>query len=336
MNNSLSDNKISYLSKECFDCLKGYFALCVLTHHAYLFTLFLLGTRFEIILYNLGYWAVSIFIFITGYGLYESYSTKGNDYINTMPFKRILSSVFFYFIVAIIYIIYDLIIGYQHELRDYIGTFTYGCTIISFGWYFQLSILLYLIFFFIFKFVKIKELRSLFIVLFVLAYFVFYYVNNMSVTLYVPIFSFIYGILCSKYKSIVEKILSKLYILIIFLSLFGFAFGSLFVWRYQKISPRLLIVLVSVLSQFFFVVFVISISRFFIKYLKWILINPISKFYGSVSMELYLFQGITIRILSVLPLNKYVYIALIFVCCTLVAIPFNKLFGVLQKKIFSK
>jgi len=336
MSDSLSNNKISYFSKECFDCLKGYFALFVLTHHIFLFTGILLGTKFEIILYNLGYWSVSIFVFITGYGLYESYINKGKSYIYYIPLKRILPSVICYYIVAIIYIFYDFIFNHEHVLRDYIGTFTYGCTIISFGWYFQLSLLFYLIFYLIFRFVKKEKLKSLLLLLFLIGYFCFYYINNMSVTLYVPIFSFAYGILCSKYKYIIDKFINRFHVLLFIFSFLGFGFGSFFIWHYGKIISNILYVFISLISQFSLVVLVIIVSRFILKYVSWILINPLIKFIGSISMELYLLQGLVVRTLVCLNLNIYVFVLLTLVVCILISIPFNKLFGLIRKKIISK
>lgn len=336
MSDSLSNNKISYFSKECFDCLKGYFALFVLMHHTYQFTGIFSDTKLAIIFSNLGYWSVAVFIFISGFGLYESYKKKGDSYLKDFPFKRILSFYFIYCIFAFSYIIYDLCMGVKHEIKDYIKTFTYGSTIISFGWYLQLCLLIYIVFYLVFKFVKISKLRSLFIALFIVAYFAFYYINQQPVNLYTPLFFFAFGIICSRYREVIDKIISKFHILLFVVSIIIFVAGFLSVWRYGYLISDYVVPFIYIISGLAFLVFIIISVRFLLQHITVIVINPVSRFLGVISLELYAFQGMILRTLRIFDFNTYVYILLVFVSSVLVAFVTNKLLGLLQKKIFSK
>lgn len=146
--------RFDYLSNKTFLCLKGWFALCILVHHIQLFTKIGDGTYWMHILGNLGYWSVGMFIFMSGFGLYESYRTKGMSYINCFPRNRLLVYELYYLLFVGIYFVFDLIKGVPHSAIEYMQTLTYGSTIISFGWYLQLNLVLYIFFWLVFKFVK--------------------------------------------------------------------------------------------------------------------------------------------------------------------------------------
>ena len=335
-NGKLDNGKMSYLSKICFDCLKGYFALCVLFHHLYQFTGIFVNTKIEMIFKYLGYYSVAMFIFISGFGLYESLSLKGDEYLKKFPFKRILSFYFIYCILAAIYFVYDLCLGIVHSFKELLYTLTYGGTVISFGWYLQLNLLMYIVFYLIFKFVKISKLRSLFIALLAIGFYVFNYLSGTPEYLYTPVIFFVFGILFARNKEFIDKALSKFHVLFFIVSFLIFAAGLISIRRYLYLIPNVAVPMVYTVSGLFFIIFIITIARFSMNHAKGIIVNPVSKFYGIISLEIYAFQGIVLRTLAMFNINKYIFILLAIICCTLIAIPFNRLFNLLQKKIFRK
>lgn len=335
-NDSSCTNKNDYLTKIVCDCLKGYFALFIIIHHVYQFTGIFVGTKLEKIFAHLGYWSVAVFIFITGYGLYESYKNKGDEYIKGFVLSRIVPFYCTYCIYAVLYIIYDLCFGIKHSLSEYIKTFTHGSTIISFGWYLQLSLLIYIVFYLIFRLIKMSKIRSLFLLVFVVAYLFFYYLNGMAVNLYTPLVFFLFGIICSRYKEFFKKVLDKLHILIFILSVVILVLTYRTINWYEYLMPDYIVPIAYIIFGMSFLMFVITVVRFVVKYAGFLIVNPISKFLGMISLEIYVFQGMFFRGFYLLSLNKYLYIALVVTCCVVTATVFNRLSFVLKKKIYAK
>ncbi len=80
----------AYLSKDNTDSLKGVLAILVLACHLRGQLSCLNDTIVGQILTVSGYLAVSVFLFLSGYGLQTSYEKKGNEYIAGFQKQRIL------------------------------------------------------------------------------------------------------------------------------------------------------------------------------------------------------------------------------------------------------
>lgn len=70
------------ISSDSSKCLKGFLATCVLIHHLYQHSGLLHQTIIGGCLQAAGYLSVSCFFFLSGYGLYASYMSKGEAYIS--------------------------------------------------------------------------------------------------------------------------------------------------------------------------------------------------------------------------------------------------------------
>ena len=134
-------------SKENFLGLKGYLALCVLIHHLYQFTGFFSNTNVGYAFLLLGHWAVIGFIFLSGYGLYTSYRLKGEGYIRSFPRTRLFPFYVTYLVFVATYVVYEFIGQQAVTATALLRSLTYGSTIVSFGWYFQLTYVMYLFFY---------------------------------------------------------------------------------------------------------------------------------------------------------------------------------------------
>ena len=79
-----------YLSLETTNCLKGIFAIIVVIHHLYQRTDIINNSVLGVLFQSLGCLSVSIFFFLSGYGIAASIQRKGNSYLASFASKRIL------------------------------------------------------------------------------------------------------------------------------------------------------------------------------------------------------------------------------------------------------
>lgn len=332
----------NYLSRKASSCLKGWLALAVLTHHIYQFSGILSGTSFSFIFLNLGYWAVGLFIFLSGFGLHESYKAKGQAYIEAFPRNRILTFEISYIIFAVLYGIYDFLFGIEHTLKEYCLTFTYGSTIVSFGWYLQLSMAMYLIFWFTFRFAREKKKRSLLLGMLLCVFILINILAGIGEERYTPVVYFGVGMLWSVYKEKIDAVLSKSKYFLFLISGIIFLGGYICLWRYSiSIYAVAVIRTISGVACIVMVQTLVYIchqlgnqsekkwSRLLLCFLE----NPFIEYLAKISLEVYALQGIVLRTLHPHILNQYLFAVAGFVCTILLAIPMQKLLSVINRKI---
>lgn len=147
--------KLDVLSRENMDCLKGIFAVCVLIHHLFqysgLFRRTILGLQL------LGSWSVAIFFFFSGYGLLVSYKKSGENYIKKFFKNKIIPFYTIICLLIVIYLVENIILGKVVTTLQIIKSFSFGGTIIGNGWYLQVQLLLYVLFYIITYYIKFKD-----------------------------------------------------------------------------------------------------------------------------------------------------------------------------------
>lgn len=217
MKTYLSRPESEYLSKNHTDCLKGIMASLVLMCHLRGRMPVLNDTVIGSLFTALGYLSVSVFFFISGYGLMASYKNKGDGYIRDFPKNRILP---FYCICLCwtgIYVLFNLLMGKDMAWTEILLSLFFGGTVILNGWYLQTILVFYLLFYVSFRFAgKYKECA-------VAAGTVLYIAGcvalGLSTTWYEAVWCFLLGILWNKYRERIDSVLSeKQYYIKIFLS----------------------------------------------------------------------------------------------------------------------
>lgn len=136
-----------YLSLDTTNCLKGICAVCVVIHHLYQQTDIAKEHIIGKFLQSLGFLAVAVFFFLSGYGLVVSVKRKGTDYIRAFPIKRIVP---FYINNVILIFVYVLLFttvkgGVSHQ--EFIQSFFWGGTVVKNGWYLQVILMFYISFY---------------------------------------------------------------------------------------------------------------------------------------------------------------------------------------------
>ena len=157
------ENRQAGISSDCSNCLKGIFAICVLIHHLYQHCGLLHQTIIGGCLQAAGYLSVSCFFFLSGYGLYASYMSKGETYINGFLKRKIAPFYCLILFFTVIYFVEGILTGQTFSAGIMLKSVTFGGTIIGNGWYLQVQLLLYLFFLATFRMVKDGRLRILFI-----------------------------------------------------------------------------------------------------------------------------------------------------------------------------
>lgn len=169
----------SYLSPNNTKALKGIMAIAVVLSHIYTSGVFRFESSALAFIFGsvLGYVPVSVFFFLSGYGLMCSYKSKGKDYIRHFPRNRLLPFYITIVLAIIIYFILHISMGDGVSLFQLFKSFTLGGTIITYGWYLQTILLLYFIFWLCFS-LKIEDTKKVYVfclavsILYVVSYFI--------------------------------------------------------------------------------------------------------------------------------------------------------------------
>ena len=146
-----------YLSKEITTAVNGVFVILVFLRHFTQYVKFSDSPIDRLFLdFNtaLGQLLVTTFLFYSGYGIICSIKAKGESYVNTIPRKRI-SSVWLHFAIAVgLFLITDVIIGKEYQLKTILLAFTGWSSIGNSNWYIFAVLFLYLFVFISYKICK--------------------------------------------------------------------------------------------------------------------------------------------------------------------------------------
>ena len=134
-----------YLEKENTDCIKGIFILIVFYSHIRTYMPYN-PVNDNLMLYvvkKLGQLMVTLFLFYSGYGIFESIKKKGESYIKSIPKNRILKTLFNFDIVVLSYAIINYIMGYGNGVLTILGALTGWLSIGNSNWYIFAILVLY-------------------------------------------------------------------------------------------------------------------------------------------------------------------------------------------------
>ncbi len=309
--------------------------MCILIHHLYQFTGLFVNTYFGHFLSLLGQWAVTVFTFISGFGLYSSYASKNKEYLDVFLKKRVLPIYLTYVVFVIIYLIYDFrsVTDWKQILRS----LTVGGTIFSFGWYFQLIYVLYLGFFIIFRFCRFPKLRSGLMLIFLIGYAALSIVFKQDPVRYIPLASFALGLITAVHNKRIYKVLNRLWPLFLITS-FATFFSVYIIYIKAIISglinlPDTVMTVLITVSHLAVVIFVVTLSLIFTRKSIPVIENPVTQKLGEFSLEIYAFQGLFLRLFINYISNTALYILTSVASILLAAFIFHTLKQLLQKKL---
>lgn len=265
--------------------LKGFLALGIIFHH--LSQWVTTGSEFSNFAY-MGTYIVSIFFFLSGYGLYYQNEHKPN-YMNGFLYKRLSRILVPVLFISLIYLVYRVANGQTINMEYFINLFLKGSTIIINGWFVNIIILMYLFFYVSFKLFKKSEVAIFINLLLILCY----------------IFAAIklnYGFWW--YNSSLPFVI--LFTILLFIShRYDFIISKLNI--VDSYSYALIANLDNVIFTFYFLLFIKKFN-FDNKYLNFI---------GKISFELYMIHGLFMAIFGKYfvssTINDIVYTALVLI-----------------------
>lgn len=111
---------VNYLSRETTTAIKGIFVFFVFLSHFSQY--FPYGSEpdhwFYFVKHNSGQLVVTMFLFYSGYGIFESIKKKGTDYVKTFPKNRILKTIFHLDVAVLIYLVIDHFLEIKFKTAD--------------------------------------------------------------------------------------------------------------------------------------------------------------------------------------------------------------------------
>ena len=314
----VKDNAAGLLSKDLTNAVKGIAAVAVLLHHCYQRTYFvaqpLIGKALEL----LGYLAVAVFFFLSGYGLMASYARKREAYITLFPRKRLLPFYGTYLLFVAITLIENYLIGVPLDWPTVITSFLLGGTIVTYGWYLQTVLLFYILFYLIFRYGKREQQKVLTLAMCVLLYVLVSHACRAASATYISALAFVAGILWGGFPACCAAVMQKRRLALgvcglIFLLLL--AISLLSENRHLRYIPR-------ALSAPFFALSMAMMLSLIHEKRGSVLVNRATAWLGKYSLEIYVAQGLFFQLLRSNLLyvhNAYLYMGAVIVCTMLSA-----------------
>lgn len=319
----------SYLSVTTSNAYRGIFALIVIFHHLAQRTT---GGYLMPDFTRIGYLAVAVFFFLSGYGLQKK-NISDQAYSRGFLIKRIPTILIPYIIMCVLYWGTYALLGDVRTLSSIWNNFIkYGDPIVWFSWYVISIIVFYLAFYLLMKIFKRHHLGT---ILGGIAYFIVYVFLCKKLSFgswwYTTALLPVLGIVWATYEKQILKFVRKSYFALLPLLLLAFVALSLYKWTiYWSVWPSAWFELIlTIVSSLLFVVTAVLLS------LKLKIGNKILDFLGSISFEIYMTQGLSMLLLR----NDYIKIAndsiwSVAVILVTVVLSFflHKLFSFLLKK----
>lgn len=139
-----------YLSKDNTNSIKGVFILLIVVTHAlpyiedtsYGFDAVGDGVLIWLVR-HLGQLVVVMFLFYSGYGISESFKSKGQDYLRSFPRKRLLTTLLNFDVAIISFLLLALFLGTQITTNQVLWSFLGWESIGNSNWYIFVILLCY-------------------------------------------------------------------------------------------------------------------------------------------------------------------------------------------------
>ena len=273
-------------SRSQTECLKGVFALGIVSCHLCSRTGLGSSVGLGPIYTALGYWGVSVFMFITGFGLMTRYMKFGGGYFSNYLRNRILPIYCLNVLLIAVYTLLKLIVGKEFTMEELLMSFGLGKTIVQFGWYLQVCMLFYLFFYMSFKWVKQPVMGILINSFLILTYCLISYLMNVSSTWFECSLSIIAGMIMAMLNTKMSVL--KKSEQVVSLVIAGLVFAITFVLSGHKGISTDMRLLFKVFSSVCFSITVYFVSCFVSlkgRILEWL---------GGHYLEIYVLQGVSI------------------------------------------
>lgn len=325
---SKDNNNPFLITKDDGSFLKGAFAIFVLAHHLYQEINIVPNGIINYIFLSLGYLSVSVFFFLSGYGLSLSYQLKGNEYLSRFSQNRIAP---FYLQICLLNVMYFLLNWFIHgapNINSLINSFFLKTYLIRNGWYLMVAFLMYISFYYVYTLLR-NDFHRLFALTLILTAYTFSCIHlfERGTWWYESNFSFLAGILFGTLYGCNLEIKQSIHTMILLVSTFIFILT--YYLLYAKSFTFNTYILLKTISSIFFAISVCLLTA------KFDFSNSkIYKLFGNIShisFEIYVSQGLFLSLLH----SNAIYINN-RLCYFFIVIFSTIIFSLFLSKIFKK
>ena len=304
------------ISKEQNCMFRGVCALIILLHHTGQATHAIYLFPFT----HVGYFAVAVFLFLSGYGTLYCIQEK-KDYLKNFVWIKIKSILLPFWICNLLRIIFRYY--FLNSLQKPIILYLVGIRLVDMNaWYIQEQMLLYLFTLLCFTIAKGKK-ALIGVAICSVVYMIVMCVKGSFWWIYAYTLTFVLGMCAKQWEVQIQRIRMKMNRFALIVATIGFCVSYLIGKRNTILLPACMIV-----CSIFVAVMIITFSSYSFKLIKmWNL-------FGSISLELYLVQGGIIRIIgAILPgANETLLVVMMVISSIAVA----GLFHIILLKVFHR
>lgn len=320
----IEDNDYDFLSRESFYAAKGYLAVLVLISHLYQFSMIMAETYVGQALYLLGHYTVIGFMFISGYGICASYDAKREQYIRGFFKRRFLPLFLEYTFAVVCYYTFEAYIGTgKPSVLAVIKSFSFGSTIVSFGWFLQYMLWAYIVFLIIYS-LKISD-RVKLILLFAtgIAYIIGVSFVNGYIARYTAIMSFAFGFLAYYLREKITRLIKSFGVFVFLIGIVLLA-ASYKAGVIKEFGIPIKII-ASLIGDVALILVMLTLLYVINKKTPSLLHNFVAHYLSDISLEVYLVQAMVLRALVYWVINPYLYVLVAAVSVFVMAIPIHYL-----------
>lgn len=233
---------------------------------------------------------VSLFLFISGYGLYTSYIEKGKVYFSSFFHKRMWKIAKPFLIVNILYVCIKLVIidpSYHEQLNYFLNGLCMGRLPVFTTWYVVVLLIFYLAFYLIFNNKILKNSMKVWVLLFCVVIFnIILYGIHLDRCWWVSNLGFPLGVIYKHYLKIISYYFYRCYRFIIYfpLSILSICF---ILWLDVPILFSI---------AYIFICLLVVIPMSYIKDTN-LMNNKTILFFSNISYELYLVHIVVLEVL---------------------------------------
>lgn len=342
-----------YFSLEISKGIQGLLAFTIILHHI---SVWLQSTNsiegLFVYYYYFGAIVVGFFFFCSGYGLHYSLETKSN-YLNGFIKKRVLTVLVPFFICNYIYMISGQISGIRYSTKEIVAAF-FGVLLLNSQMWFAVEIMIiYIIFYIIFKYIKNSQKAMCVMGLSTLLLMTYsFFIGRDFITRsgglwfhgewwYNTTLLFFMGMLYQKFEKVIIEWFHKYYYLILGLSLTGLVLCAKINARisafyiHKKIVPMNPIYSIKFgewLAQFILAVLFVIVQILIMMKVKFH--NRFLSFLAEYSLEIILINYVYIRLFDCFRLTYGlgIYVVLVMIMTILSAVIINKVKLIILKK----
>ena len=308
-----------YLSLQSGNMLRGLFALVVVFHHlaqrtteGFLFHLFT----------HVGYLAVAVFFFFSGYGLQKKYITD-ETYSHQFLLRRLPSVLIPYIIMNFIYWLANAVNGTFYSLTDVLQTLGNGSPLVANSWYIICILFFYVVFYCLMRICKRHYIWMIAgACLYNLSWIIICHSLSYGTWWYKSSHLLVVGMIWATWDKKITEIIQKYYIIFTFIAWAAFLFLN-----YIKSSQIGLINGIILMAIAFDFVIIINLFS-----MKFCIGNRILNYLGAVSLEIYMIHGLFILRLKQYISNEFMFCTSVLICSIISAHILHKIFSFLLSK----